>query len=193
MHLPQQAQEPARDLVSRRRLSATKEPVILSPMRRNMMNRRELLQAAAAVLPLIASAGAQQVAAKSNGLPPLTIKDCKVITTNGGGRYRWVFLKIITSEPGLYGIGSANNHYETMPVVTALEENLKPWLIGKDPDRIEDLWQVGADADLLAQRAGEQQCALRHGHGPMGHQGQAGRYAGLRDAGRKGAGTVSSL
>jgi hypothetical protein len=25
----------------------------------------------------------------------------KVITTNGGGRYRWVFLKIITSELGL--------------------------------------------------------------------------------------------
>src|SRR5580698_2385350 len=29
-----------------------------------------------------------------------------------------------------------------MAVVSALEENLKPWLIGKDPDRIEDLWQA---------------------------------------------------
>ena len=66
---------------------------------------------------------------------------CKVITTNGGSHYRWIFLKIITSEPGLYGIGSANNNYETMAVVAALEEHLKPWLIGKDPDRIEDLWQ----------------------------------------------------
>src|SRR6185503_14441014 len=40
------------------------------------------------------------------------------------------------------GIGSANNHYETKAVIAALEEHLKPWLIGKDPDRIEDLWQA---------------------------------------------------
>jgi hypothetical protein len=31
----------------------------------------------------------------------------KVITTTGGRTYRWVFLKIIMSEPGPYGIGSA--------------------------------------------------------------------------------------
>ena len=36
--------------------------------------------------------------------------------------YRWVFLKIITSEPGLHGIGSANNHYETKAVIAALEQ-----------------------------------------------------------------------
>src|SRR6202161_2278998 len=106
------------------------------------MNRRELLQGALVSLPLIPAATAQEITRKSNGLPPLTIKDVKVITTNGGGRYRWVFLKIITSEPGLYGIGSACNHFETMAVVAALEHHLKPWLIGKDPDRIEDLWQA---------------------------------------------------
>ncbi len=75
------------------------------------------------------------------GLPPLTIKDVKVISTGAGRRYRWVFLKVITSEPGLWGIGSANNHFQTYAVITALEKHLKPWLIGKDPDRIEDLWQ----------------------------------------------------
>src|ERR1700761_507447 len=47
----------------------------------------------------------------------------------------------MTSEPGLYGIGSANNLYEVMAVIAALESHLKPWLIGKDPERIEDLWQ----------------------------------------------------
>ena len=77
----------------------------------------------------------------TTGLPTLTIKDVKVITTSGGANYRWVFLKIITSEPGLYGIGSANNHYQTTAVIAALENHLKPWLIGKDPDQIEDLWQ----------------------------------------------------
>src|ERR1700692_3494309 len=78
---------------------------------------------------------------RTKGLPPLTIKDVKVITTTAGGNYRWVFLKIVTSEPGLYGIGSANNNYETKAVIAALEDHLKPWLMGKDPNRIEDLWQ----------------------------------------------------
>jgi mannonate dehydratase len=85
---------------------------------------------------------AQDVGRRANGLPALTIKDVKVITTSAGGHYRWIFLKIITSEPGLYGIGSANNNYQTAAVIAALETHLKPWLIGKDPDRIEDLWQA---------------------------------------------------
>ena len=105
------------------------------------MNRRDLIRTALAAAPLIPTAAAQEAEKRTNGLPPLTIKDVKVITTTAGGNYRWIFVKIITSEPGLYGIGSANNHYETKAVVAALEEHLKPWLIGKDPDRIEDLWQ----------------------------------------------------
>jgi mannonate dehydratase len=106
-----------------------------------MINRRQLLKAAAISLPLIPVARAEEIAKKSNGLPPLTIEDVKVITTSGGGRYHWVFLKIITSEPGLYGIGSANDDFQAMAVIADLENHLKPWLIGKDPDRIEDLWQ----------------------------------------------------
>jgi mannonate dehydratase len=105
------------------------------------MDRRQLIQTALAAAPLVSEAVAQEVAKTNNGLPPLTIKDVKVITTTAGGNYRWVFLKIITSEPGLYGIGSANNNYETRAVIAALEDHLKPWLIGKDPNRIEDLWQ----------------------------------------------------
>ncbi len=91
--------------------------------------------------PAISAAAAQQYEKNTRGLPALTIKDVKVIPTSAGGRYRWVFLKIITSEPGLYGIGSAGNHYQTHAVIAALEKHLKPWLIGKDPNRIEDLWQ----------------------------------------------------
>ncbi|HEU0139419.1 MAG TPA: enolase C-terminal domain-like protein [Bryobacteraceae bacterium] len=91
--------------------------------------------------PAISAAAAQQYEKNTRGLPALTIKDVKVIPTSGGGRYRWVFLKIITGEPGLYGIGSAGNHYQTHAVIAALEKHLKPWLIGKDPNRIEDLWQ----------------------------------------------------
>lgn len=104
------------------------------------MNRRELLKTVLGSA-LIPAAAAQEAAKRTNGLPPLTIKDVKVITTSGGRNYRWVFLKIETSEPGLYGIGTANNNYQTKAVIAALESHLKPWLIGKDPNRIEDLWQ----------------------------------------------------
>lgn len=104
------------------------------------MKRRELWKPllAAPAMPLAAQ---QQVARNNNGLPPLKITGFKVITTNGGRGYRWIFLKLLTSEPGLYGIGSAGNHYQTHAVIAALEKHLGPWLIGKEVDRIEDLWQ----------------------------------------------------
>src|SRR5215469_7344217 len=104
------------------------------------MQRRDFLKRALSV-PVMTAAAAATYTKQLKGLPALTIKDVKVITTSGGRNYRWIFLKIMTSEPGLYGIGSANNNYETLAVVAALEQHLKPWLIGKDPDRIEDLWQ----------------------------------------------------
>ena len=105
-----------------------------------MIARREFLKSLIAA-PVIPAAAAQQAAQATAGLPKLTITDARVITTSAGGNYRWVFLKITTSEPGLYGIGSANNHYQTQAVIAALQHHLRPWLIGKDPNQIEDLWQ----------------------------------------------------
>lgn len=66
---------------------------------------------------LVPAAAAQQAEQRAKGLPPLLIKDAKVITTSAGARYRWVFLKLFTSEPGLYGIGTANNAYQTQAVI----------------------------------------------------------------------------
>ncbi|MEP7364842.1 MAG: enolase C-terminal domain-like protein [Acidobacteriota bacterium] len=105
-----------------------------------MTSRRTFAKSLLAA-PIIPAAAAQEVAKKTSGLPKLTIKDAKIIATSGGGNYRWIFLKLITSEPGLYGIGSASNHFQTHAVIAALEQHLKPWLIGKDADQIEDLWQ----------------------------------------------------
>ena len=106
-----------------------------------MLSRRLFAKSLFAA-PVMQAAAAQEAARRITGLlPHLTIKDVKVIKTSGGANYRWVFLKIITSEPCLYGIGSANNNYQTQAVIAALENHLRPWLIGKDPDQIEDLWQ----------------------------------------------------
>ena len=99
---------------------AAKSPIAPSNLRLTTidqggeMQRREFLKGllAAPVMPAAAYADYQD---RTKGLPPLTIKDVKVITTSGGRNYRWVFLKIITSEPGLYGIGSANDNYQTRP------------------------------------------------------------------------------
>lgn len=96
------------------------------------MRRRELLNTLW-TLPVAASS--------ARGLPPLTIRNVKVIATSGGRNYRWIFIKIETSEPGLYGIGSASNHFQPYAVIAAVEKHLAPFLIGKNPDQIEDLWQ----------------------------------------------------
>ena len=104
------------------------------------MNRRHFFQTLLAT-PAVSAAAAQETARRLNGLAPVKITDVKVIATNGGARYRWIFVKVMTSEPGLYGIGSAGNHYQSQAVIAAVEKHLKPFLIGKNADQIEDLWQ----------------------------------------------------
>src|SRR4051794_32169583 len=86
-------------------------------------------------------AAAERYARAAKGLPPLKIAEVRVIPTGAGGNYQWVFLKIVTSEPGLYGVGSASNVNQAPAIVTAIKEQYAPFWIGKDPDRIEDLWQ----------------------------------------------------
>ena len=52
----------------------------------------------------------------------------------------FVTLKIETDE-GLYGLGDATLNGRELAVVAYLEEHVIPCLIGRDPSRIEDLWQ----------------------------------------------------
>ncbi len=100
------------------------------------MNRRDLLKGLL-VTPVISG----RIHGRPRGLPRLKIKQIRVIPTSPGGRYHWVFLKIITNDPDLYGIGSASNYAHAFSITTAIEKHLAPFWIGKDPDRIEDLWQ----------------------------------------------------
>ena len=41
----------------------------------------------------------------------------------------------------MYGVGSANDRYLTWAAKAALEKHMIPFWIGKDADRIEDMWQ----------------------------------------------------
>lgn len=52
----------------------------------------------------------------------------------------WLFVKVLTDQPGLYGIGSASDHYRAKTVQTAME-TIAPMLIGRDASQIEDIWQ----------------------------------------------------
>ncbi len=62
----------------------------------------------------------------------------QTIRTRAAGR--WVFVKVLTDQPGLYGIGSASDHYHSSTVITAIE-TIAPLLIGREAGAIEDNWQ----------------------------------------------------
>ena len=53
----------------------------------------------------------------------------------------WVFVKVVTDQPGLYGWGEATLEWHTRSIVAAIED-LSPLLIGEDPRRVEHLWQM---------------------------------------------------
>jgi mannonate dehydratase len=95
------------------------------------------------------SAVAQSYATATRGLPPLKINDVKVIlanppvTSTGGisSMGRLVIAKVETSEPGLYGVGCASFCFRPAAVASIIEKSLRPFVIGKDPDMIEDLYK----------------------------------------------------
>jgi mannonate dehydratase len=74
------------------------------------------------------------------GTAPVKIRDVKTILT-APNRIRLVVVKIETTEPGLVGWGCATFTQRALVVQTALEQYLKPFLIGRNVDEIEDIWQ----------------------------------------------------
>src|SRR5215813_12864971 len=118
------------------------------------MNRRDALrwlslgaaaEGANLIAPLspsgsISDAFAQEKPKALSGLSPVKIRDIKTILT-APDRIRLVIVKVETTEPGLHGWGCATFTQRAFVVQTAIEQYLKPFLIGRNVDEIEDIWQ----------------------------------------------------
>jgi mannonate dehydratase len=112
------------------------------------MNRREMMSVlsmagGASLLPGLASAAppiAQAAAQAAKGVAPIKIRDIKTILT-APNNIRLVVVKIETSEPGLVGWGCATFTQRALVVRTAINDYLRPFLIGRNVDEIEDIWQ----------------------------------------------------
>src|SRR3990167_6499200 len=101
------------------------------------MDRRQWLQrfglsAGAIGLPFVSAGGASGQETKTpdvtpSHLPPLKITDVKTILTAPAG-IRLVVVKVLTNEPGLYGLGCATFTQRARVVETAIDKYLKPFL-----------------------------------------------------------------
>jgi mannonate dehydratase len=106
------------------------------------MNRRDAIStlSMAGGATLLASNELAGYTQAVRGTAPVKIRDIKTILT-APNRIRLVVVKIETTEPGLVGWGCATFTQRALVVATALEQYLKPFLIGRNVDEIEDIWQ----------------------------------------------------
>jgi mannonate dehydratase len=113
------------------------------------IKRRELLKSmgSAALLSLAPPVlrAQEQVARATRGMATPRIKDISVIECEPAGT-RLTVVKITTDQDGLYGYGCATFTQRADLVKPAVEKYLKPFLLGKTTDRIEDIWQSCYDS-----------------------------------------------
>jgi mannonate dehydratase len=82
-----------------------------------------------------------QVARATRGMPSPKIRDIELILTQPD-TVRLTIVKVLTDQDGLYGYGCATFTQRADLVNIALEKYLKPFLVGKPADRIDDTWQA---------------------------------------------------
>ncbi len=70
----------------------------------------------------------------------MKIIDIQTVVVNALMR-NWTFVRVQTDVPGLHGWGEATLEWKTRAVVGCIDD-LKPMLVGRDPARIEFLWQI---------------------------------------------------
>jgi mannonate dehydratase len=83
----------------------------------------------------------QAEAERGSSKPSPKIKDVSVIATAPAG-LRLTVVKITTDQDGLYGYGCGTYTQRAELVNAAVERYLKPFIVGKPADRIDDLWQA---------------------------------------------------
>jgi len=108
------------------------------------LHRRNFLKSIASAVVLGATAplirAQEQAVRASRGMPAARIKDISVIECQPQG-VRLTVVKITTDQDGLYGYGCATFTQRAELVKPAVEKYLKPFLLNKTTDRIEDIWQ----------------------------------------------------
>ncbi|MEO8736161.1 MAG: enolase C-terminal domain-like protein [Edaphobacter sp.] len=113
------------------------------------IERRQMLKsiAGAGLFSLVAPVvrAEEQVARATRGTPAPRIKDISVIECQPEGS-RLTVVKITTDQDGLYGYGCATFTQRADLVKPAVEKYLKPLLLNKTTDRIEDIWQSCYDS-----------------------------------------------
>jgi mannonate dehydratase len=87
----------------------------------------------------------ERLAEATRGMSSPRIKDISVIECAPAGS-RLTVVKITTDQDGLYGYGCATFTQRADLVKPAVERYLKPFLLGKTTDRIEDIWQSCYDS-----------------------------------------------
>jgi mannonate dehydratase len=87
------------------------------------------------------AAAEEAFAQATRATPSPTIRDISVIETAPGG-VRLTVVKITTDQSGLYGYGCGTFTQRADLIKPAVERYLKPLLLGKPTDRIEDTWQT---------------------------------------------------
>jgi galactonate dehydratase len=70
----------------------------------------------------------------------MKITAIKTVVVNAQLR-NWIFVRVETDQPGLYGLGEATLEFQTRAVAGAIED-LGLLILGEDPRNIEHLWQV---------------------------------------------------
>ena len=113
------------------------------------MRRRDTFRlatgGAAGLFGVRAAAAEAKIERAVRGLPSPKITDVRAIATAPSG-LRLVVVKVTTDQDGLYGYGCATFTQRADLVVPAVDRYLKPFLLGKPADRIEDIWQASTSA-----------------------------------------------
>jgi len=81
----------------------------------------------------------------TRGMPTPRIQDVRVIEVGAGGVNDSSIVKVTTDQAGLYGYGCATASFpggRAKLVAAAVQQYLRPLVLGRATDRIEQIWQI---------------------------------------------------